>query len=335
MEVFLILLGVFILFFCLIDILWTTLWTDGSAGPITEIITVVTWKIHRKTIGKISSGFLSLSETLILFNIFLTWILLLFIGWYLIFLANTDSVIDAQTEAISNWVDKLYFVAYSLTTLGNGDLKPSKGIYQVLTPIIAASGFATLSLSISYLISVVSAGVYKRNVASKITSIGHTTEDFIINIFTGRNFISIDLVLNTISSDLNMLNEQLKTYPALHYFHVAEYKKSIIYALSVLFDAINVLEFGLNEKEKPSPLVINNLRKAIDEYLKIISNTKLIKKEKDPPGISFQKIKESEIEIVDEGEFISKTQAFKEKRKLLYGLVKKDGWDWYSLMDKK
>ncbi|MBA3901274.1 MAG: hypothetical protein H0X62_13880 [Bacteroidetes bacterium] len=42
-ETFLVVAGVFILALCLIDILWTTLWIDGAAGPLTRLITYSAW----------------------------------------------------------------------------------------------------------------------------------------------------------------------------------------------------------------------------------------------------------------------------------------------------
>ncbi|MBA3901273.1 MAG: two pore domain potassium channel family protein [Bacteroidetes bacterium] len=254
----------------------------------------------------------------------------LFIGWCLIFLAIDSSVVITQTGEVTGWLDKIYFVGYSFTTHGNGDLRPAIGIYQVMTPIIAASGFATLSLSVTYLISVISAAVNKMNVASKITSIGETVEGFVIMLWKVKHFQAIDLILNTISSELTMLHEQHKAYPALHYFHTSEYKKSVAYALAVLDDALNIIEFGLDEKEKPSPFIIYNCRQIIEDYLSTISSKKRSGKDVAPPAISIQKIKEAEMKTKDEKEFFRKVDAQKERRKMLFRMVRDDGWDWYS-----
>jgi hypothetical protein len=334
-ETFLIALGLAMLALVLIDILWTTLWIDGAAGPLTRLVTILSWWPLRNTMGRISNRLLSISGAWILSWIFLAWVTILFLGWYLIFSANIASVIDSKTEQVSNWVDKIYFVGYSLTTLGNGDFKPAKGTYQLLTPIITVTGFVTLSLSLTYSISVISAAVNKMNVASKITSLGETAEDFVIRLWQGNNFNSTDMVLNTISSELNMLNEQHKAYPVLHYFHTSEHKKSLAYALTILDDALNIYEFAMEKMERPSHFIIFNCRQIIADYLKTISSTEFYEKGLIPPAISIHKLKEAGIKTLEENKISRDMHQQRDRRKLLYQMVKNDGWDWYTLLKSK
>jgi hypothetical protein len=322
--------GLLIVTVVMLDMLWTTLWIDGAAGPVTNFITVIVWKFHRNTLGKINNKILSISGALLLFKVVASWITLIFIGWLLVFLSYDYSVIDSRTEAPSNFVDKIYFVAYSLFTLGNGDLKPAKGWWQIATPCITATGFFSITLAVTYILSVISAAVNKRNVAGKIASIGLTAQDFVINLWQSRSYNSIDLQLANFASHLNMLHEQHKAYPILHYFHTSECSKSTAFSISVLDDALSIFEYGITEDLKPSQSIINNVRVTITDFLETLNSTAIVKEKKTPPQISLNKLRKADIAVTTDVKFNQSIDVFASRRKQLLGMVEIDGWKWYS-----
>jgi hypothetical protein len=135
-----------------------------------------------------------------------------------------------------------------------------------------------VTLSITYIFWVVNAAIVKRNVATQIVSIGRTAEEFVLNLWAGKNFNSLDVQLNTISSELSMLYEQHQAYPILHYFHTASYKSSTPYALAVLDDALAIFEYGFTGEDKPAPSVVRNLKRTIGEYLETLKDTRMFRK---------------------------------------------------------
>jgi hypothetical protein len=322
--------GLILVAVVMLDILWTTLWIDGAAGPITNFVTVSVWKFHRNTLGKINNKVLSLGGAWLLFEVVASWVTFIFIGWLMVFYSYDHSVLDSRTEAVTNLLDKVYFVSYSLFTLGNGDLKPAKGWWQIATPCITATGFFSITLAVTYILSVISAAVNKRNIAGQITSIGETAQDFVVNLWHGKNFNSIDLQLSNLSSQLNMLHEQHKAYPILHYFHTSEFNKSTAYSLSVLDDALTIFEYAFIEDHKPAPSVIHNVRKTLTEFLESLENTNLAEKKDSPPRIQLFKLRQEGIKLISDEEFLKILNNLSDRRKLLYGMVKKDGWKWYS-----
>lgn len=45
-------LGICLTLFIIVDLVWTTLWVDGGAGPLSDRLTSVTWRAIKKVNNK-------------------------------------------------------------------------------------------------------------------------------------------------------------------------------------------------------------------------------------------------------------------------------------------
>ena len=91
MNVALFALGVALIVAATVDLLWTALWVDGGAGPISARLSTATWR-GLKAVGSDHPRILSLAGPLILVFTLFAWIGLLWAGWTVLFLgANQDS----------------------------------------------------------------------------------------------------------------------------------------------------------------------------------------------------------------------------------------------------
>lgn len=61
-------IGISIVVLTLIDFIWTTLWVDGGAGPLTNKLTSAYRTLH-KQVSRNNSKFLSLAEPIILVSL--------------------------------------------------------------------------------------------------------------------------------------------------------------------------------------------------------------------------------------------------------------------------
>lgn len=86
-------LGVLLLTIAIVDLVWTTLWVEGGAGPLTSRLMSWSWRMLRKILDQ-NSQLLSLTGPLVFAISLLVWISLLWGGWTLIFASAESALID-------------------------------------------------------------------------------------------------------------------------------------------------------------------------------------------------------------------------------------------------
>jgi len=119
LNAFFLLLGV-----VLLDALWTTLWVDGNASPLSSRLTTWIWQGTRALFRRRQDRWMSLNGPLTLAVIVLTWVVLLWAGWTFVFAADDDAILSTRDGTLPSWTGRIYFVAYTMFTMGNGDFTP-------------------------------------------------------------------------------------------------------------------------------------------------------------------------------------------------------------------
>ena len=111
MNVLLLILGLLLVLLSLIDALWTALWVDGGAGPVTNQITNGVWWVMIKLIRTKRNHRLSLAGPMIQTVTVFVWVGLLWAGWLLMFSADSTSLVYARTPEPQpgNLIDRIYF----------------------------------------------------------------------------------------------------------------------------------------------------------------------------------------------------------------------------------
>ena len=142
-------LGLFLLGLVYIDIAIVTL-TLGGSGPLTGRVSAWVWSValyvhHRKP----NHSLLQVVGWLILLTTPLVWFSLTWIAWILIFNPIDPSVVNGSTQLPATIWQLIYFVGYTLSTLGLGDYQPQGTVWQLATAIASVNGFFIVSLSIT------------------------------------------------------------------------------------------------------------------------------------------------------------------------------------------
>ena len=118
-------LGIALLLLVFLDALWTTLWVDGGAGPLTARLTTWAWHGVLAIVGRKHHRALNLFGPSILVTAVVTWGLLLWAGWVFVFAGEPASLASTTApETPVDWTDRIWFVAYALATMGNGGFAP-------------------------------------------------------------------------------------------------------------------------------------------------------------------------------------------------------------------
>ena len=171
--------------------LWTTLWIDGSGSPLSSRFTTGIWRLMRAVVGTKHHSALSLNGPVTLSLTILLWILMMMFGWSFVFYSYTGSLVSTSDQTPPDFAGTLWYVAYTMFTVGNGDFAPKGDTWQLVSAAVATTGMLMVTLSITYLLQIVSADVNKRSFASQVSSIASHPEDFVVSQWTGQNFGAI------------------------------------------------------------------------------------------------------------------------------------------------
>ena len=319
--------GMILLGGTVIDLLWTTLWVAGGAGPLTSRLMVWTWRSLRR-IGAHNSRLLSLSGPLI-FALSLTgWIVLLWGGWTLIFAGAENVLIDTLNRGPVSWTDRIYFVGYTVFTLGIGDFAPRDGIWQLLTVFATGSGLLFVTLSVTYVLSVLDAVTQKRAFANNVSGAGTHGEEIVQAAWDGEALHELDLPLNTYVRQLTALTANHKAYPVLHYFHSARSDRSPAVEIAALDDALTLIRFGIPEEHRPSGILVRSARKSIQNYLGTLHENFVQPSDDVPPPPNLNALSEADIPTVSDEAFEASLADLDTRRRTLLGYTESDLRQW-------
>ena len=330
MNVPLLILGILLTLWGLLEGLWTTIWVDGNSAPLTSRLTTLIWKLFRLVINSKHHKTLSIAGPTILLITVISWIVFLWFGWAIMFYADPGSILVKSTNSSPDFTDCLWYVAYCMFTVGNGDFVPQGDVWQVLSSLVAFTGMGMVTLSITYVLQVISAVANKRAFSSQITSIGKTPVEFVRKQWTGDGFGAIELQLNSLSNQLATLNEQHLAFPILHYYHAARIEKSQDVAIAVLDDALTLIELGVEEKYQPAETILSSTRQSVDSFLTTVKMAFIQPAEETPQEPDVSQLSSKGIPLIPEQEFYNKLKKEKDRRRLILGLINSGAWHWPS-----
>ena len=320
------LVGVSVLTVVTIDLLWTILWTNGGAGPLTSPLMKGTWRGLR-TLDDQQSRVLTLSGPLALSLTLTMWVVLLWAGWTFLFASDANALNYTRGPGPVRWVGRGYFVAYAMFTMGNGDFSPSSPIWQVVTALTNASGMVLITLSATYLISVLRAVVNKQSFASSVLAVGETSETFVRRGWDGDHLQQHDLPVESFASSLSTLAAQHKAYPILHYYRSEREQHAAPVAVAVFDDALTILRFGIDPEQRPNKPVLETARSSTQDYVQTAMSPPA---GRTPPPPDLDRLRDADIPLVSDEEFDEELEDRVERRRELLGVVEAQKWQWPS-----
>ncbi len=253
--------GAGVLLLVVYDIYATILHARARSGPIAEIQSRIVWRVCRFVAFKLSRTrrhrLLNAVGPLLLPLLIITLIILLIAGFALIYLPRMPAhfVVNPASASASSVVEAIYFSGVTLTTVGYGDIAPRALDVRFIALVEAASGFALISLAVTYLITVYRALERKRAVA---LSFYHQAEEganvagFIAHHFVAGKFYGLDATLRAASRDLQELLESHIEHPVIHYFHPVQVYKSLPRVLFLTLETCAVIRSCLDAEEYAS-----------------------------------------------------------------------------------
>ena len=325
MNWLLLLAGILIVLITLVDVVWTAMWVGGGAGPVTRAVANATWQ-GLGVVGHQRHRLMVISGPLILTLTVLAWVFLLWSGWLLTFTSQATAVLTTSTDVPADLSDRIYFVGYTIFTLGNGDFSHNGAGWQAATALASGSGLFMITLAITYLLSVISAAVSARAFAVEVDGLGQTAGDVVSAGWDGESYAGLSLSLQSLSSQLSKLSQQYLAYPVLQYFHAEGPGKSPIIAIVRLDQILQVSANGVPSQCGAPTVLHNSLRSAIESALDSLPRKFVEPVEEGLPEPDLEPLRASRRPVLEGPDFSLKLQSEQDRRKKLRGLLNAHGW---------
>lgn len=333
MEALLVLLGSALIALALVDLFVTVLTTRGG-GPVSSPLGAAFWRmvlrIHR---GQNSPGALAYAGPLIAILIVVSWILMFWTGWLLIFSAGAENLVQATTGEPADLWARLYFSGYTLFTLGLGDYQPKGALWQILTTVAVGNGFLVISLAASYLIPLVSAATFKRSVALYINTLGTSPSEILTAMWDGRGFSSLSQHLVALTPTILQAGQQHLAYPVLHYFQGTQLPAALPVQIAKLGEALDLLEHGLAPQARLRQGITGPAREAILAFTKVLEHVHLPVSEEVPPPSDLEPLRQAGIPVVTDTEYRDAVVARQEEQRTRLAVVRYSGRSWKDVTD--
>lgn len=251
--------GVLLLLLVAFDVYVTILDASGRAGPLSESLNRSVWRVARGLAFRLTRPrrhrLLNRVGPLLLPALIVVYLFLLIAGFALIYFPRLPAEFKVDQGSVGSGLSQsFYFSGTTLITVGYGDITPRTLAMRLVALVEGASGFALISLAVTYLITVYNALERKRVIARSFyhqAGEGADVAGFIAHYFVGRRFTGFEAVLRVAARDIQELEESHAEHPLLHYFHPVAVHQSLPRVLFLVLETCAVINSCLDQKEFP------------------------------------------------------------------------------------
>ncbi|WP_299230882.1 potassium channel family protein [uncultured Halomonas sp.] len=332
-NIALLIAGITIVLVTLYDLCKSTLSLAG-AGPITRGVSGGVWGVARRLGYSLDMPLLlrAPGPTLVLL-LLLSWVLLFWSGWWLIFTGNPYSVVNSTTYQPASLAERAYFVGYTLTTLGYGDYTPLQTPWKLASILCAINGFTLFTLAITYWLSIVSSVVKKRKLALMVSRLGETPIEILENTRGSGDFSILGNKLENILEDITEIGQQQHAYPILHYYHTSNVKEALPVSLTKLYISLQVVNFGCSSLSCMTRFEVTSAIATLDDFLASSSGKVSTRRSARvtthvDDKLGFVGFDKSHSDILDHLETLPLVPA-------LTAYLTKEGWQWKEVWRRK
>lgn len=320
-------LGLVLLAVTVTDLVLTAVAVGSGAGPVTGRLAGWLWAVALRLLrGTRGHGWLRWAGPLLLFVVIGAWLVGLILGWALVF-GQEGAISQPLGQEPEQPLNRIYFAAATILGRGAATYLPSNDVWQVAEQVAATSGLLLVSLSIAYILPVVSAVVHKRETATYVSTLGGSPREILTQAWNGESFGHLDLHLITLAPSINRLAQQHLAYPILHYFHSGQRHDALAPSIVVLDETLTLLRQGMDPAMVPDATALRPCQQAIDIFLQSLDRIRVLAADEPLPaprltdygGLDLPLKEDTSVEEI----FGDQVQ----RRRLLRGFLAHDGWE--------
>ncbi len=326
MNIWLLLVGLTIVLITIYDMAYTILAPRG-AGLVADRVSRGLWRFFIFLTGKNGRNKILRSVgPFLLLVIVLTWISLLWIGNTLMVYSDAEALWSPdKKEFVVGFIEKMYFVAYVLSSMGSGDFTPNGDWWLFYTGLISYTGVVFISLGISFLIPVIEATTLKRQISLQIHALGRNPKE-ILEKYSDNKYNDLLAVLANLEPYILKLSQYHLAYPIIHYFHSVHLFESISIKLVTLDETMSIMLYKIPKTDISNLAALERNYAAMTYYLSTLASAFIKPGDDNPkqPDTSYlEKISEQSSAMGKRPE-----NELSTRRKLLLAYLQNDGWDW-------
>ncbi|WP_240730767.1 potassium channel family protein [Deinococcus sp. S9] len=258
-----------------------------------------------------------------------TWVSLSWLGWSLVFWSKPQALVGASTGTPADLWDVLYFVGYTMTTLGLGDLKPIYTGWRLLSDLTALDGFVLITFAISFVVPVAQAQAGRRILALRIHRLGATAQGLLITAWHDHPR-GLQGLVDDLAVSLNALDAQLKTTPSLYRFHDARPEESIELALPAFDEALSLIEFAL---DAPPPKGLRAVRASVSSLLGTYRDVHPGLPRPAPPLPDLAPLRAAGLPVREDAVVEAAFAKLTERRRVLHNMTARGRFSWADVED--
>lgn len=339
-DIVLSVVGLAIVAMTLFDLAATTISLSSVRGPLASRLSAVLWALVRRTDATRLSFLHRAAGPALILVVLAGWLVSLTLGWTILFSVEgaleSSSATQQQSSSVRA-VDAAFFVFGGLIGRGSSSLAPDAIGWSTLEALMSLSGVALITLALAWILPVVSAVVQKRAFAARISALGGSPQEIITRAWNGRNLGDLNLQLLPLIPEVSLLAQRHLAYPVMHYFHSSAQRTAVGPRLAALDDALTLIDAArLDRADAGTGLdesTTEPLRQAITDYLATLDKVFISATEDSPPPPDGRTLVQGGL-VAEQG-FVDaieeRCDRLRERRALLWGYVRHDGWDWQDL----
>lgn len=248
--------GALLLVWVSYDVYTLVLHARGRMGPFSELLSRGIWRLARAAAFRLAKPrrhrLLNRIGPLLSPLLIGIFIMLLIVGFALIYYPRMPAEFNVDKEARgAAWIESIYLSGTTLVTVGYGDISPRTMAMRVVALAEGISGFALITLMVTYLLNVYTALEQKRVVALYFyhqAGAGADVVGLLTHYFVGGRFRRLAATLETAARDLQRLLESHIEHPMIHYFHPIEVYKSLPRMLFLSLEVATVMRACLHRE---------------------------------------------------------------------------------------
>lgn len=241
-----------------VDVFVTVFHPEGHGGPLTRRQNRLVWASWKATATRRSrrNRWLALAGPVLAALTPIVWAGLLVAGYALVYYPWIADFLVSPGALRSEWAEAAYVSGITAATLGTGDVVPDLVPLRLLGVLEAFSGFALLSASLSYILSVYQEHAAKTTLASDLAA--HFSAAGVDDDQPWRR----EAWLERTAERLLHVAHAHAQYPILHYFRPSDERSSLTLQLRALVERATGAGDG-SPRSHAEQVVLG----ALDEYL--------------------------------------------------------------------
>ncbi len=267
-----------------LDVAVTVLSVSSGPGPITRIVSSSAWRIFRGVHTETRQRWpdvrahwlLRAAGPLIVVLVLLTWIVLMTLGWGLVF--GQEGSLLADGEALEPAFGRIHYAA--ALVLGRGtDFNPGGGVWRFAEQLASLTGVGFIGVSVAYVLPVINAVVHRRAVAATVATLGGNPNEILQRAWDGEGLGDLDLHLIALTPDIALLAQHHLAYPVITYFHSGDRAASLAPAIVVLDETLTLLSDVVDADVGCGRMAVLPCRAAVTNFLRSLAHMGV-----QPPG---------------------------------------------------